>query len=71
MVDSKRPQNKPRPTISLIGEDGNAFNVMGIAAKALKRAGYTKEEVDQYTKEAMAGDYNNLLAVTNEWCEIE
>lgn len=28
-----------KPTVKLIGEDGNAFSIMGHVKKALKRAG--------------------------------
>lgn len=59
---------KQKPQIKLVGEDGNAFSILGRAIKALKRAGYTKEEIDQYQSQAKAGDYNELFRVTMEWC---
>jgi len=59
-----------KPTVKLIGEDGNAFNILGKVVKALKNAGYSTDEVKQYQTEAMSGDYDNLLRVTMEWVEI-
>ena len=56
--------------VELIGQDGNAFAVMGAVARALRRARVPSEEIDQYHKEAMSGDYDNLLRVTAEWVEI-
>jgi hypothetical protein len=62
---------KEKPLIKLTGTDGNAWAIMGNAMRGLKRAGYTKEEIDQYQKEAMSGDYGHLLQVTMEWCDVE
>lgn len=56
--------------VELVGHDGNAFAIMGRVQRALKEAGATKEELDQYFKESTAGDYNNLLRVAMEWVEV-
>lgn len=39
----KKPEIKP--TVKLIGHDGNAFSIMGRVKQALKRAGADKEYV--------------------------
>jgi hypothetical protein len=57
-------------TVELSGYDGNAFSIMSVVRKALKRAGASKEEQDLYFKEATAGDYNQLLATTMKWVEV-
>jgi hypothetical protein len=56
--------------VNLIGYDGNAFSIMGAVTKALRRAGVSREEQDQYFKEATAGDYNHLLSTTSQWVNI-
>lgn len=56
---------------SLVGIDGNAFNIMGVWSKAARKAGWTKEEIDEVLNEAMSGDYNHLLAVIQSNCEEE
>jgi len=61
---------KQKPEVKLIGEDGNAFYILAKVSKALKRSGYTKEEVDEYYAQATAGNYSHLLAVTSEWVDI-
>jgi hypothetical protein len=43
---------------------------MGTVKKALKKAGYPKEEVDKYLEESMSGDYNNLLQVAMKWVNV-
>ena len=57
-------------TVKLVGEDGNAFMILGKVSGALKRAGY-REEAETYMKEAMSGDYNHLLQTTMEYVEVE
>jgi len=56
--------------VQLIGQDGNAFAVMGSVQRALRKAGASKEEINQYLKEAMSGDYDNLLRTTMDWVEV-
>ena len=65
----KKP--KVRPTVKLIGEDGNAFAILGNVTKALRKAGAEKAYCDQYLKDATAGDYNNLLNVSMQYVDVE
>ena len=68
----KAPETKP--TVKLIGEDGNAFYayiILGKVKSALKQAGADKEYIDKYLEEAKAGDYNNLLVTTMKYVEIK
>ena len=51
-----------RPKLELVGADGNAFNVLGLAKRAAKKAEWSQEEIDAFMKEAMSGNYDNLLA---------
>ncbi|MFH2060504.1 MAG: hypothetical protein ABIJ59_16595 [Pseudomonadota bacterium] len=59
-----------KPTVKLIDTDGNAFAIMGRVKKALFKAGADKEYVDKYLKEAMFGDYDNLLCVTMDYVHV-
>ena len=61
---------KTNVTVQLSGEDGNAFAVMGAVKRALERAGH-RDLVAPYMKEAMAGDYDNLLRVSMDYVEVE
>jgi hypothetical protein len=56
--------------VQLTGNDGNAFSIMASVKDALKKAGASKEEIDQYISDSMAGDYDNLLRVAMEWVEV-
>ena len=57
----KGPHTKP--TVKLIGRDGNAFSIMGRVKKALIGAGADKWYIDGYVEEATAGDYDNLGSI--------
>jgi len=61
---------KQKPTVKLIGEDGNAFAILGKVKRALVKAGM-HEEAERYIQEATAGDYSNLLAVTQRYVDVE
>ena len=60
-----------KPTVKLVGQDGNAFAIMGRIKQALKSAGADKEYIDQYITKATSGDYNHLLAVNMEYVNVE
>jgi hypothetical protein len=59
--------NKPR--VRLIGEDGNAFAILGKVKKALRKAGLN-DEAEAFMEEAMSGDYDHLLATAMEYVEV-
>jgi hypothetical protein len=58
-------------TVKLTGNDGNAFSIMAQVSKALRKAGASSEEVEQYMSESMSGDYNNLLRTAMKWVNVE
>ena len=60
----------PEIEVELLGHDSNAFAVLGTVRKALRRAGVSKEEIDEFTAEATSGDYDNLLATAFRWVEV-
>lgn len=53
-------------TVKLTGNDGNAFSVLAAVRRAMCKAGIEEGEILAYEREAMAGDYNHLLRVTQE-----
>lgn len=65
--------NKPRypqVKVKLIGKNGNAYAILGECKYAAKKAGISKEEIDKFLKEAMSGDYDNLLKTCCNWFSI-
>ena len=47
--------------IDLIGEDGNAFAIMGRVQKAMRREDCTEEEISSIMDEMKSGNYDHLL----------
>jgi hypothetical protein len=60
----------PDVTVQLVGEDGNAFAVLGCVQRALRRAQVPAELVGEFFAEATAGDYDHLLATAMAWVDV-
>ena len=56
--------------MDIMGPEGNAYVLLGTVEKALKKFGHD-EDAKSYIKEAMSGDYENLLAVTRTYVSFE
>jgi len=61
----------PNVVVQLTGNDGNAFTILATVQKALKRAGVEKSEIEAYSTESTAGDYNHLLRTAMEWVTVK
>jgi hypothetical protein len=60
-----------KPTVKLIGEDGNVFNIMGIVTRELKRNGLI-EEAKEYTEKVFNCDsYKEALRITMAYVDVE
>ena len=68
MMPPKYPNAVVR--VDLAGPDSNSFLIMAKAIAAMKAVGASQPEIDDYHKEATAGDYANLLEVTRRWCDF-
>jgi hypothetical protein len=51
----------PDVHVAMVGEDGNAFAILGRVQRALREAGVPAAEIRAFTQEACAGDYDHLL----------
>ncbi len=61
---------KTNVKVKLVGEDGNAFIILGKVSKALKAEGH-KELSEDFLTEAKRGDYDHLLQTAMEYVEVE
>ncbi|MGY6634207.1 MAG: hypothetical protein ACXIU8_10750 [Alkalilacustris sp.] len=60
----------PEITVTLTGQDGNAFAILGRCRAAARDAGLSEDEIASFMDEAMAGDYDQLLQTAMRWFEI-
>lgn len=58
----------PQITIPLVGEDGNAFSILGRVQRIMRRNGIDSEW-DAFYSEATSGDYDHLLRTVMRWFE--
>lgn len=61
----------PKINVRLVGEDGNAYAILGRVRAAMRRAGLSIDEIEAFTEEAMSGDYGNLLRTVMEWVSTD
>ena len=61
----------PEVTVQLINQDGNAFHIIGRTRQALRRHGANDTQIEEYTKQATEGDYDNVLQTTMRWVNVE
>lgn len=53
---------------SLVGQDGNAFALMGYTGRCMRECGLG-DEIKEMQNRAMSGDYNNLICVCDEYVQ--
>ena len=64
---------RSRPLCPLLGQDGNIFNLMGMAARVLRQNGMAAEAKEMQTR-IMGGDchsYEEALRIISEYVETE
>jgi hypothetical protein len=63
MIDIRHPEVH----IQLTDEDGNGFLIASRVRIALKKAGVSEEEREEFWNEALSGDYSHLLQTVIKW----
>jgi hypothetical protein len=69
--DAEPVAERLRPHVKLLGTNGNAFAVLGLALRALRDAGWSKTERDAFAAEATIGDYDQLLGTIMKHLDVE
>lgn len=62
---------KEKPVVVLSESNGNSIAIVAKCTRALRRAGYTKEQLIEFTDEALSGDYDNVIQTAMKWCDVE
>lgn len=58
----------PDIEVELIGQDGNAFSIIGAVSKELRRNGLP---ADEFARAAMdSGSYDELLRLVQQWVTV-
>lgn len=61
IIDLEQVARDKPVIVPLVGEDGNAFAILGRCRGAMRRAGWQRAEIDAFMAEVRGGDYNHLL----------
>ena len=65
-------ESKPKVIMSLVGEDSNAFSIMGRFRRAARAQKWgTDKEIDAVLADARSGDYDHLLRVMVDHTESD
>ncbi len=56
--------------VQLVGQDGNAFVILGRVREQMRRHHLPTEDIQEFTDEAMQGDYDHLLQVCMKWFNV-
>ena len=59
-----------KPKCALIGQDGNIFNLVGIASRTLKQNGMQEESKEMSNKVFSSHSYDEALSIIGEYVEI-
>lgn len=67
---NKHIVEKTKPKCALIGQDGNIFNLIGIASRTLKSNGMQEEAKEMSNRVFSSQSYNEALCIIGEYVEI-
>ena len=68
--EREKPDCRRIPNAPLIGQDGNIFNLMGIASRTLKDSGMKEEAAEMRQRVMDSGSYDNALCIIVEYVNI-
>jgi hypothetical protein len=60
-----------KPVANFSYANGNVFNLMGIAKKALRSAGLHEEATEMLARVQASGSYDEALAIMNEYVDVQ
>lgn len=67
---SEETAEKKKPDCKLIGEDGNIFNLMGIASRTLRQNGMAEQAVEICDRIRESSSYDKALCIIGEYVNI-
>ena len=69
VIENAAPERK-KTDCKLIGEDGNVFNLMGLAARTLRRNGLAEQATEMTERVTGCGSYDEALCIIGEYVNI-
>lgn len=69
-ITDQTTETELKPKCPLIGQNGNIFNLMGIASTTLKRNGMRDEAEEMCNRITSSGSYEEALGIIGEYVDI-
>ena len=66
----EKASEQKKPDCKLIGEDGNIFNLMGIASRTLRQNGMAEQAVEMRDSICASGSYGEALCIIGDYVNI-
>jgi hypothetical protein len=63
-------KKQKKPICKMVGQDGNVFNLMGLANRAMKKAGKVEEGIAMLARVMKSGSYGEALRIMGEYVDI-
>lgn len=60
----------PKIKVKLTGQDSNAFMLIGLVQRGLRKGKVPEDQVAAFRKEAMSGGYDNVLQTCCKWVNV-
>ncbi len=70
VVQQKQEVQRIKPDCPLIGQNGNIFNLMGIASRTLKENSMAEEAKEMCDKIMQSGSYEEAMCILGEYVNI-
>ena len=63
-------KERMKPDCALIGQNGNIYNLLGIASRTLRQSGMQDEASEMYDRVTHSGSYYEALGIIGEYVNI-
>ena len=68
--DEDEELDPSKPYVKLVGNDGNAYAIMGACQRAARKAKWTPEKIAEVMADMQSGDYDHLLATAIKYFDV-
>lgn len=69
-ISDEQKQERQKPDCPLIGQNGNIFNLMGIASRTLRQNGLSDQASEMCDRIRESGSYDQALGIIGEYVNI-
>ena len=68
--DDSEEESSGKPTLELVGQDGNAYVILDLAKRASQKAKWAEAQWNEFHTKATSGNYDNLLVTCMTYFDV-